>query len=54
MMRLARDGVVFREVGDLRARVPLVALTGRSPSPRAAELLRLATAPRRRAMLRAC
>lgn len=42
MMRLARDGFVYREVVDLRARVPIVAITGRTPSPRAAELLRLA------------
>lgn len=43
MMRLARDGVVFREVTDLRARAPLVALSGTSPSARATALLRLAT-----------
>ncbi len=46
MMRLARDGVAFREVDDLRVRVPLVAITGRRLSPRATELLRLATAAR--------
>jgi DNA-binding transcriptional LysR family regulator len=43
MMRLAREGVVFRPIADLRVRVPLVALTSRSPSLRATQLLRLAS-----------
>lgn len=47
MMRLGREGVVYRELPELRARVPLTLLTQQAPSPRAAELLRLAqeTAP---------
>ncbi len=39
MRRLARDGVVYRDVADLTVRVPLVGLLGPSPSPRALALL---------------
>ena len=42
MRRLARDGVVYREIADLGVRVPLVALLQERPSPRAAALLALA------------
>lgn len=41
MRRLARQGVVYREVSDLTVRVPLVGLLGPEPSPRASALLRL-------------
>ncbi|MGC4092694.1 MAG: hypothetical protein QM756_33400 [Polyangiaceae bacterium] len=39
MRRLARHGVVYRDVVDLRVRVPLVGLLGQAPSPRAVALL---------------
>lgn len=39
MQRLARDGVVYRPIADLKLRVPLVALLGASPSPRVKALL---------------
>ena len=48
MARLARHGVVFREVSDFRLRLSLVALTGPSPSARATAFL-----PRRIAFPRA-
>jgi DNA-binding transcriptional LysR family regulator len=35
MRRLARQGVVYRDISDLTLRVPLVGLVGPSPSPRA-------------------
>jgi len=39
MMRLARDGVVFRPIADLGLRVPLVGLTHARSSPRARAFL---------------
>ncbi|NUP06188.1 MAG: LysR family transcriptional regulator [Polyangiaceae bacterium] len=43
MRRLARDGVVYREISDLRVRVPLVGLVAPNTSPRAQALLDIAT-----------
>jgi DNA-binding transcriptional LysR family regulator len=48
MMRIPRDGVVFRELADFRLRAQLVALSFARPSPRATELLRLALAESRK------
>jgi DNA-binding transcriptional LysR family regulator len=42
MRRVRRDGVVFRELADLRLRLPLVALAARAPSPRAAAFVEMA------------
>ena len=42
MVRLGRHGVVFRELRGLSLQLPLVSLARPRPSPRAAELLRLA------------
>jgi DNA-binding transcriptional LysR family regulator len=39
MTRVAHRGIVFREIVDLAVRVPLVTLSGPSPSPRARQLL---------------
>ncbi len=39
MQRLAREGVVFRAITDLRVEVPLVGVLGPHPSPRAAAFL---------------
>jgi DNA-binding transcriptional LysR family regulator len=39
MRRLARDGVVYREIADLTIEVPLVGVLGPRPSPRAMALL---------------
>jgi hypothetical protein len=39
MQKLARQGVVYRDVTDLTTRVPLVGLLGPAPSPRARALL---------------
>ena len=46
MRRLAREGVVYREISGLDVRVPLVGIVGAKPSPRAAALLALAKPPR--------
>jgi DNA-binding transcriptional LysR family regulator len=39
MLRLAREGVVHREIADLALRVPLVGVHGPKPSPRVKALL---------------
>src|SRR4051812_24085396 len=39
MRRLARQGVVYRPISDLKVEVPLVALTAITPSPRARALI---------------